>query len=147
MQALFDVKAAAEKQAMADYAAAQRACDQAEEAVGRCRRRIVSEQGNLERDAQKGIAAQEYQNRSAYVRLLEEQARKLEDDLRCAREDALKKQLALQALYREKKVLERVRESQRRAFLKEETAREAREMDDLLTPRMARRMQERDDPA
>ena len=138
MQALYDVKTAAEKQAMADWAAAQRAADQAEDARDRCWQRLSQEREKLERDARQGMTVLEFQNRSTYEKLLLQQMQTLETALCQARENARNRQLSLQTIYKERKALERVREFQRTSFLKEQSVIEAKELDDLLAPGMMR---------
>ena len=138
MQSLYDVKTAEEKQAMADWAAAQRAADQAEAARDSCRQKLQQERKKLERDARQGITVLEFQSRCAYEELLQKQVQGLETELCHAREIVRNRQACLQAIYRERKALERVREFQRTAFLKEQNAKEAKELDDLLTPGMTK---------
>lgn len=140
MQALYDVKTAAERQAMADFAAAQRLAEQAERERDRCGQTLALERGKLEQDARRGITILEFRSRSAYGEQLAQRMAALETELGRARETVLKRQAALRAIHKDKKALERVREFQRTAFLKAEAAKEAKEMDDLLTPRMIRRM-------
>lgn len=142
MQALLDVREAAEKQAKADFAAAQRAVDAAERRLDDCRREIRAERGALETDARGGMQAMEYQQRRGFLVLLEKQADSLTQTLSQARKTAAEKQAALREIYKDKKALERLRASQKAAFEKEEAQKEAKEMDDLLTPGMMARMAE-----
>lgn len=142
MQALLDVKGAAEKQAKAEYAAARRAEDEARRRRDGCRREILSERDSLAADSRDGMQAMEYRRRSSFLALLEEQADSLEGALALARKAAAEKQAALREIYRDKKALERLRASQRAAFEKAEAQKEAKEMDDLLTPGMMARMAE-----
>jgi len=138
MQALYDVKTAAEKQAMADWAAAKRAADQAEAARDRCGQKLLQERKNLEGDARQGITVLEFQSRSAYEKLLQQQVQTLETELSNAREIVRDRQACLQTIYKERKSLERVREVQQTAFSKEQYAKEAKELDDLLAPGMTK---------
>lgn len=142
MQALLDVKEAAEKQAKADFAAAQRAADEAEQRCEACRREILSEHTALETDARNGMQAVEYQQRRGFLVLLEKQADSLRQALEQARRTVAEKQAALREIYKDKKALERLRASKKAAFEKEEAQKEAKEMDDLLTPGMMTRMAE-----
>lgn len=142
MQALLDVKEAAEKQAKADFAAAQRAADEAQRQCEECRREILSERRSLAENARNGMQALEYQQRRSFLLLLEKKAASLDRALEQARKSVLEKQAALREIYRDKKALERLRASQKAAFEKDEAQKEAKEMDDLLTPGMMARMLE-----
>lgn len=139
MQALLDVKEAAEKQAKAAFASASRAADEAEKTWKNCLQEALLERETLEADAENGIAAMEYQTRCSYIGLLRQRAAQLEEEMCKARKNARNRQLALQQIYQDKKVLERVRSAQKRTFIKEQSMKEAKEMDDLLMPRMARK--------
>lgn len=142
MQALLDVKEAAEKQAKADFAAARRAADEARRRRDECCREILSERNSLEADARGGMQALEYQRRSSFLALLEKHADLLERTMETARKTAAEKQAVLREIYRDKKALERLRASKKAVFEKEEAQKEAKEMDDLLTPGMMARMAE-----
>lgn len=142
MQALLDVKEAAEKQAKADFAAAQRAVDAAAQRLEDCRREIRTERKTLEADAKNGMQVLEYQQRCGFLVLLEQHADTLVQALEQAKKTAAEKQAALREIYRDKKALERLRASKKAAFEKEEAQKEAKEMDDLLTPGMMARMAE-----
>ena len=142
MQSLLDVKEAAEKQAKADFAAAQRAAEEVRQRYEACCREICTEQERMESGARCGMQALEYRRCRSFLLLLEEQADSLEQALEQASRTALEKQTVLREIYRDKKMLERLRTAQKIAFDKEEARKEAREMDDLLTPGMVAHMSE-----
>lgn len=147
LQALYEVKAATEKQARTEYAAARRALDKAEEELKHCQQEFRSQQQRLWQSMQEGMPANEYQSCRLYIKLLQEKRdglKKVKDDAEAA---FTQKQQALQEVHQEKRALERVCESHRQAFMKIESQKEAKEMDDLLMPAMARDMRRRGDPA
>ncbi len=137
MQSLYDVKVATEKQAQVNYAAAREVLERMEEQVRCCRQQIGQTRDRLEKTAQKGISASDFQNASDYLDGLEKQAKAFEEDASKARAEAEKKREALHEIYRDKKALERICEEQRLLFRKEQALKESKEMEDILMGKMA----------
>jgi len=147
MQALYDVKKAGEKQALAEFAAARNRLQQLEEKTDACRTALERGQSRLEEQAKCGIPACDFQNACTYLKGQRQELLALEEESCRARDVAAEKQQALRKIHQDGKALEHLRETQYRSFLAEQNAREARETEDLLMPGMLKRLEKRDNPA
>ena len=136
MQAVYDVKSAKERQIKGEYAALKKAENDLLDAKNRIRAGIEEQRRKLEAKTAGGISVAEYQNCQDYIKSLYTNLKKIEDDIASTRRAIEKKRAELTDIYKDKKTLEKMCDEQRTAFMKEENAKEAKGIEDMLTAKM-----------
>lgn len=136
MQAVYDVKSAKERQIKGEYAALKKTENDLLDAKSRVSTGIEEQRRTLETKTAGGISVAEYQNCQDYIKSLYLNLKKIEDDIASAHRAIEKKRAELTDIYKDKKTLEKMCDEQRAAFMKEEKAKEAKSIEDMLTAKM-----------
>ena len=132
LQALYQVKMTKKDKAQADYAAARAAMDQAIVKKAQILDQLDQGGRNHRKKMMSGITLPELQAYANYFDDLRKSAEEAEGDIVKRRKIADRRQAELVEFYRELKLLEGLREKQYQAYLKEENAKEAKELENLL---------------
>lgn len=133
MQSILNIKIQMENQAKMEFAQAQRKLLEEEEALERLyeRKRIYLEEGRKMRID--SVNVQELRDNEYAMARMEDFIGEQKDRIRKAEKKVEEARLKLQEIMQERKMQEKLREKAFRQFVKEENAKESKEIDELTS--------------
>ena len=132
LHALFEIKKTLKEKAQADYAAAEAALDEAICVKVALDRIFLNENDKYQKKVIKGITAGDMEAHSIYFEELREMIATAESDVTRLQETVRCRQAALVEIFKEIKVLEKLRQKQYLEYLSQQEKQDAGAREDLL---------------
>lgn len=136
LESVLNLKVAEEKQAKGEVAAAQNRVTTLEQHKAELEENLRTAQENFKEEAKHGLTPDDFRINYDYFDSQRRLIRGVGMEIGKAKELLSQKQAKLVAVNKEKKTLEKLRETQYKEHLKEENAKEAKELEDILLPKM-----------
>ena len=136
LESVLNLKYAEEKQAKGEVAAAMNRVTALEKHKAELEDNLQRAQENFKEEAKHGLSPDDFRINYDYFDAQRRLIRGVQMDIGKAKELLSQKQTKLVEINRERKTLEKLRETHYQEHLREENAKEARELEDILLPKM-----------